>query len=186
VQCCRLRECGTPKAWKRLKGCQSFTDGPSCLASLKWHLVNSIHHYADPAEVDLLFETLDPEMEELPKFWFDNVTPEPMPPADAPPLHVLAKRRKVAEASGNQGGGASSSSASGGLGSVSVQADRTELTDTITLRRSTLLTMLDCVERAAAAAKHAISISTVARDTFQTEEQRLSDCARQLARICER
>jgi hypothetical protein len=185
VQCCRLRECGTPKAWKRLRGCQSFTDGESVLKHLKWHLVNSIQHYADPAEVDILLETVDVETEELPKSWFDDAPPEPMPPADAPPLHVLAKRRRGADASGNQGG-ASSSSASGGLGTVSVQADRTELTDTLTLRRSTLLTMLDCVERAAAAAKHAISISTVARTAFETEEQRLSDCARQLARICER
>ena len=185
MQCCRLRECGTPKAWKRLKGCQSFTEADTCLASLKWHLVNSIQHYADPAEVDILFETFEPETEELPKHWFEDAAPDPMPPPDAPPLHLLAKRQKVAVASGNRSE-ASSSSASGGLGTIALQVDRAELSDLLTLRRSTLLTMLDCVERAAAAAKHAISISTVARDTFQTEEQRLSDCARQLARICER
>ncbi len=188
MQCCRLRECGTPQAWSRLKRCQSFTDAETCLANLKWHLVNSNQHYADPAEVDILFETLEPETEEVPKHWFEDANPEPMPPPDAPPLHVLAKRQKVAVASGNQGS-ASSSSASGGIGTIAVQAiqvDRTELTDTLTLRRSTLLTMLDSVERAAAAAKHAIAISVQARDAFETEERRLSDCARQLARICDR
>ncbi len=172
-----------------MKKCQSFTDAETCLANLKWHLVNSNQHYADPAEVDILFETLAPETEEVPSHWFeDAVAPDPMPPPDAPPLHLLAKRQRVAVASGNQGS-ASSSSASGGIGTIAVQAiqvDRTELTDTLTLRRSTLLTMLDSVERAAAAAKHAISISVAARDAFETEERRLSDCSRQLARICER
>ena len=168
-----------------MKGCQSFTDAETCLESLKWHLVNSSQHFADPAEVDVLFETLEPETEELPKHWFDDVAPDPMPPHDAPPLHLLAKRQKVAIASGNQGQ-ASSSSSSGGQGTMALQVDRTELTDMLTLRRSTLLTMLDCVERAAAAAKHAIAISVQARDAFETEEKRLSDCARQLARICDR
>ena len=165
-----------------MKKCQSFTDAETCLANLKWHLVNSSLHYADPDEVDILFETLEPEIEEVPKHWFPETEEglEPMPPSDAPPLHMFTKRPRVADAS-------SGSASSGGIGTiVAIQVDRTELTDTLTLRRSTLLTMLDCVERAAAAAKHAISISTVARDTFQTEEQRLSDCARQLARICER
>ncbi len=155
-----------------MKGCQSFANAETCLANLKWHLVNSNQHYADPAEVDILFETLEPETEEVPKHWLEDANPEPMPPSDAPPLHVLAKRQKVADASGNQGS-ASASSASGGIGTIAVQAiqvDRTELTDTLTLRRSTLLTMLDSVERAAAAAKHAITISVVARDAFETEE----------------
>jgi hypothetical protein len=186
VQCCRLRECGTPKVWTRLKGCQSFANAETCLANLKWHLVNSSLHYADPADVELLFETMEPETEELPKFWFEDAAPEPMPPPDAPPQHLLAslpKRHKAAAAIGNQG---QSSSGSGGLGTVDVHVARAELTDNLTLRRSTLLTMLDCVERAAAAARHAISISTVARDAFETEEKRLSDCARQLSKICER
>ena len=181
MQCCRLRECGTRQAWSRLKRCQSFTDAETCLANLKWHLVNSSLHYADPDEVDILFETLEPEIEEVPKHWFPETEegPEPMPPSDAPPLHMFTKRPRVADAS-------SGSASSGGIGTiVAIQVDRTELTDTLTLRRSTLLTMLDSVERAAAAAKHAINISVVARDAFETEERRLSDCARQLARICD-
>jgi hypothetical protein len=171
-----------------LKRCQSFTDAETCLANVRWHLEKSSQHYADPLDVDILFETLKPETEEVPKHWFPETEEvlEPMPPSDAPPLHVLAKRQKVAVASGNQG---SSSSASGGIGTnavLAIHVDRTELTDTLTLRRSTLLTMLDSVERAAAAAKHAITISVVARDAFETEERRLADCARQLARICDR
>ncbi len=174
-----------PEAWGRMKGCQSFTDAETCLANLKWHLVNSSQHYASPDEVDMLLETMAPETDEIPKHWFEEAALDPVPPSGVPPQHLVAKRQKVAVASGNRSE-ASSSSASGGLGNIALQVDRAELSDLLTLRRSTLLTMLDGVERAAAAAKHAISISVAARDAFETEEKRLSDCARQLARICDR
>jgi hypothetical protein len=60
---------------------------------------------------------------------------------------------------------------------------RQELDDSITLRRSTLFTMLDTVERTAAVAKHAVMIAITARDAFEAEERRLNDCARQLDKM---
>ncbi len=181
-----------PEAWTRLKGCQSFTDAQSCLNSMKWHLVNSSQHYMDPTDVALLFETLVPELEYVRKERSDNVDGAPgtpplagaTPPSNAPPLHVLAKRQWTS--SGGDGSSSGGGASSGGGGTVSVHVDRAELTDMLTLRRSTLLTMLDCVERAAASAKHAVAMSIAARNGLETEERRLSDCARQLARICDR
>ena len=53
----------------------------------------------------------------------------------------------------------------------------------ITMRRSTLLAIQDSVERAAAAASHAVKISTAARDAFEAEERRLSECARAIQKL---
>jgi hypothetical protein len=184
-----------PEAWKRLYGCQSFTDEKSCLKRMKWHLENSTQHYMDPTDVDLLFETLVPELEYVTRstYTVDGAPGTPplagaTPPSNAPPLHVLAKRQRTSSGGdgSDSGGGASSGGIANSGGTISVHVDRAELTDMLTLRRSTLLTMLDCVERAAASAKHAVAMSIAARNGFETEERRLSDCAIQLAKICER
>jgi hypothetical protein len=175
-----------PEAWGRLKGCQSFSDADDCLTNLKWHLVNSSNHYAVPTDVDIMFESLEPETEEVPRHWFEAAGGQigAEQPSGKPPSHLLAKRQKTSVASVPVP--SSSSSSHGMPATISLHVDRAELSDMLTLRRSTLLTMLDCVERAAAAAKHAVSMSVAARDGFETEERRLTDCARQLARICER
>jgi hypothetical protein len=180
-----------------MKGCQSFSDPKDCFTKLKWHLVNSSNHYSDPAFVDDLFESMEAETDEVPKHWFDRANPVHVPEDDeapdeapdeavephTPPLDAvggpLAKRKR------GQGGSASSSSRAEPVG-INLQVDRTELSDHLTLRRSTLLTMLDTVERAAGAAQHAVAIAVTARDAFEKEERRLADCARQLARIVER
>jgi hypothetical protein len=180
-----------PEAWSRCKGCQSFTDANTCMTNMKWHLVNSSQHYMSPEDVDILFHTLEAEVEEIPKHYFDDLgsgTPATppldaaQPPEQAPPQHLLPKRQRTCGGRSASGSGGSS----GGVSSISLQVDRAELSDMLTLRRSTLLVMLDCVERAAIAAKHAVAMSTAARDGFEKEERRLSDCATQLARICER
>ena len=51
---------------------------------------------------------------------------------------------------------------------------------------STLKRMQDSIERAAAAASHAVKISTQARNAFEEEQRRLSESAQEMAMLCKR
>ena len=58
--------------------------------------------------------------------------------------------------------------------------------ETITVRRATLQVIVDSVERASTAAKHAVKISSSARDAFEKEQSKLDDIVRQLQRLADR
>ena len=82
---------------------------------------------------------------------------------------------------------AQSAGSSGSAPASAVSVVRKDSSDDIvSIRRSLLKSVLDTVERSAAAAAHAVKISTAARTAFEEEHKRLLECTRDLSRFVDK
>jgi hypothetical protein len=114
----------------------------------------------------------------------------PQPPMQPPPQQQW-KRQRTGDAIGATAS-SSSGDASAMVADLAAQVARQAIalqshssgssSDSILVRKALLTNVQDAIDRAAVAAKHAITISNAAAKAFSDEHERLIDCSRELSK----
>ena len=164
-ECPFAHECTKP-SWDRCRRCASY-DGENAARKLLYtHCTKSSHHYGhtheevEEAVADAVILCCEVEDE------------EPQPPPEP-----LAPKRQRQNGSW-QGNGSASSSGQAQMQTVSVIQPATvgvPQGEMITLPKTVLKAVFDCLDRAVSATKHAVKLSAAARGAFEEEVEKMTE-----------
>ena len=169
-ECPYSHEC-TKASWDRCRRCASYDGEAACRKLLFTHCIKSGHHYGNHtheeveiAVADAVILTAEVEDEE------PEPPPEPLPP----------KRQR--QTGSWQGYGHSSSSSAHAQVQHSQQISIVQPAvvavpqgEMITLPKTVLKAVFDCLDRAVSATKHAVKLSAAARAAFEEEVEKMTE-----------
>ena len=175
IECCPFPDECSKASRDRCRHCASY-DSPEGARELFYsHLTKSnLHHHHTAEEIRDAMDAatvleVDIKEEEM----------APVPPSHPP----QPKRARVGDGKWPRVG---DSLVVRGKGPRVGESQPTTITrtddDIIPVRRGQLKNIMDCLERAAASASHAIKISGAARTAFEEEHSRVQDCLKDVQR----